>query len=681
MFSIMPLKKLLVLLAFGFLLLPAKVAAQAQLTNIPTIYINTVGGAAITSKTVYVPGFLTVVGGDSSDVKVMDTMEIRGRGNSTWSAQYPKRPYRIKFNQKRHLLNMKDDAKDWVLLANYFDKTMIRNAVAFDIGQYIGMEFTPSVKFADVFLNNVYIGNYMVTDQIEVGKNRVNVEKLDTTDVTEPNISGGYLIERDGFAYQEPISYFVTNKSVPFSVKDPDPDVIKPAQMTYLTTFVQNQENILFSTNWKDSLMGYRAILDTASFLRWYIASELTGNIDCFWSTNMYKRRNDPKLYYGPLWDYDIAFNNDSRKNDISKVRMLTAAFGAGGDNKVWITQMATDPWFKIAVNNMWKGIVAKGVKSHIQNYIDSLVTVLSASIKKNYEKWPTLNVIIYNEWYKYPTYQEYVNVLKDYVNTRIDFLTTSFAADVAAIPVVPPSVAPFKLENYYYSVTNKTSATLMDAQSQSTLDSTRVVLYSNSVDSRYSQQWKLVAMSDGSYQFINRYTNKSIRSNGLNHTPRLFTNNLLDTRQRWKIVPSSSTIGGYRLVNVNTGYVLENPSGSTALNTYVNENPAATTENTNQAWLLDKVAALPVGLNDVQFALNLQYGPNPVSDQLNVQIGGYCSDARLEVFDLRGARVLLQPMNTVEATLNVHGLSDGLYILRFTAGQQCQTVKFLVKH
>jgi hypothetical protein len=676
----MSIKNLLVLFAFGFLLLPAKMAAQAQLTNIPTIYINTVGGVGITSKTIWVPGFLTVVGGDSSDVQVRDTIEIRGRGNSTWNAQYPKRPYRIKFSQKRHLLNMKDDARDWVLLANYFDKTLIRNAVAFDIGQYIGMEFTPSVKFADVYLNNVYIGNYLVTDQIEAGKNRVDIEKMDTTDIAEPNVSGGYLFERDGFNTGE-LVYFFTNKSVPFSVKDPDPEVIKPAQLTYLTTFLQNHENTLFSTNWKDSLTGYRAILDTASCLRWYIASELTGNIDCFWSTNMYKRRNDPKLYYGPLWDFDIAFNNDSRKNDISKVRMLTAAFGANGDNKVWITQMASDPWFKIGVNNMWKSILAKGVKAHIQSYIDSLVTVLDASIKKNYEKWPTLNAIVYNEWYKYPTYQEYVNVLKDYVNTRVDFLTTSFAADVANIPVVPPAPTPFKLENYYYSVTNKTSSTVMDLQSQSTLDSTRVVLYANTVDSRLSQQWKLVPMTDGSYQFINRYANKSIRSNGLSHTPRMFTNNLLDTRQRWKIVPLTTITGAYKLVNVSSGYVLENPNGATASNTYVNEVIVATTENTNQAWLLDKVAPLPVGLNDVPFALNLQYGPNPVSTHLFVQIDGVCTDARLDVLDLSGRHLLQQFMNSTEADLNVQSLADGLYILRFTAGQQFQTVKFLVKH
>lgn len=674
----MPIKHLLTFLVFGLMLFPANLTAQEQLTNIPTIYITTVDSVPVENKTTWVPGFITVVGGDSSDVQVKDTIEIRGRGNSTW--WMAKKPYRIKFNQKRHLLNMKDDAKDWVLLANYADKTLIRNAVAFEIGQYIGMEFTPSVKFADVYLNNVFLGNYFVTDQIEAGKNRVDIEKLDTLDVAEPNVSGGYLFERDGF-YNTELVWFNTPRSVYFTVKEPDPMLIKPDQLTYLNNFVNNFETKIFSTTWKDTLSGYRAILDTASFLRWYIASELTGNIDCFWSTSMYKRRNDPKIYYGPLWDFDIAFNNDYRRKNHTSVRMIDTRSNYGAfDNRTWINQVATDPWFKIGVNNLWKDIIAKDIKNHLQTYIDSLVTVLDSSIIKNYEKWPTIDSLIYNEWYKCPTYQGYVDSLKTYVNNRVDFLTTSFASDVANIPVVIPPTPPFKLEKFYYSVTNKTSGTLMDVLNQSTLDSTRVVLNS-AVENKLSQQWKLLPMTDGSYQLINRYTGKAIRSNGLNQTARLFTANTADTRQYWKIEPMVMGNGTYYLVNASSGNVVENTSGTAAGNTNVAEKPIASTERTNQAWLLEKVDPLPVGLNDVQFELNLQYSPNPISDRLFVQIDGICPDARLEVFDLRGTRLLQQPMNMNEATLNVQGLSEGMYLLRFTAGQQCKTVKFLVKH
>lgn len=647
------------------------------MTNIPTIYINTVGGAAINSTSVWVPGFLTVVGGDTSDVRVNDSIQIRGRGNATWGL--PKKPYRIKFNQKRHLLNMKDDARDWVMLANYADKTLIRNAVAFEIGQFIGMEFTPSVKFADVYLNNVFQGNYMFTDQIEIGKNRVDVEKLETTDVADPNVTGGYLIERDGWYSKEPV-YFFSNKSVPFTVKEPDADVLQPAQLTYITNFVNNFESKMFATEWKDSVKGYRPLMDTASFFRWYIASELTGNIDCFWSTSMYKRRNDPKIYYGPLWDYDIAFNNDKRRNDIARVRMndATSSNGAFG-NRTWIDRVSTDPWFKIGVNAMWKQFLSKDIKAHLLAYIDSLVLEMDASIKKNYERWPTINTLIYNEWYKYPTYQEYVNVLKAYVNTRVDFLTTSFAADAASVPVVIPPTAPFKLENYYYTITNKTSSTLMDPDYQAVADSTRTVL-NGAVIGRMSQQWKLLAMGDGSYQIINRYTNKALRSNGLNRTARLFASNPSDIRQRWKLQPMAMGNGTYQLVNVSTGNVLENTSGSTINRTYVNENPAAASETGNQAWLFDKIDPLPVGLEDVSIGLNLRLGPNPASEYLTVRLGERCIDGRLEVFDLRGKRLMEQNMTETETDLNLHDLAEGMYLLRFTAGRQCQTIRFLVK-
>jgi hypothetical protein len=111
-----------------------------------------------------------------------------------------------------------------------------------------------------------------------------------------------------------------------------------------------------------------------------------------------------------------------------------------------------------------------------------------------------------------------------------------------------------------------------------------------------------------------------------------------------------------------------------------VYEHSAAEVENTNQAWMFNKMAAL-VSLNELPFALNLQYSPNPASERLFVKIDGVCPDARLEIFDLRGSRLLQQPMNTDNATLNVQGFSEGMYILRFTAGQQCKTVKFLVKH
>ena len=126
------------------LCLSAGAAERQQLTSIPTVYIDTDNSAPITGKEDYVKGTVTVMSDDDSEVCSELSMGIRGRGNSTWGM--PKKPYRIKFDSKTNFLNLPAKAKSWVLLANYADKTLMRNAIAFEISEYIGMEYTPSVS-------------------------------------------------------------------------------------------------------------------------------------------------------------------------------------------------------------------------------------------------------------------------------------------------------------------------------------------------------------------------------------------------------------------------------------------------------------------------------------------------------------------------------------------------------
>jgi hypothetical protein len=147
--------------------------AQTQRTNLPAIWIQTENSAPILDKENYVNATVTV---KSSDPKEELSIQagIRGRGNSTW--EFPKKPYRIKLDSKTSLLNLQAKEKNWVLLANYADKTLIRNAVAFKISGLVGLEYTPPVRFVDVYLNDALLGNYMLTDQIEVASKRVEVE-------------------------------------------------------------------------------------------------------------------------------------------------------------------------------------------------------------------------------------------------------------------------------------------------------------------------------------------------------------------------------------------------------------------------------------------------------------------------------------------------------------------------
>jgi hypothetical protein len=328
--------------------------AQSQLTNLPTIYITTDDGKDIQSKEVYKSGRILIKSSDPTEE--LDTItEIRGRGNSTWHEA--KKPYRIKLNKKYNLLNNKAKAKSWVLLANHKDKSLIRNAVAFKISELLEFEFSPSSRFVDLYINGDYKGNYQVTDQMEVNKNRVPVLEQDSGVVTEPEITGGYFIEVDGFA-GSPDWWFRTNKGMPVTIHSPDKDVINIPQYNYISNFTQKFETALFASNFSDPTNGYRQYVDEKSLIDWYIASELTGNPDSFWSTYMYKHYNEEKFYFGPLWDFDIAFNNDSRLGDATYKLMRTSAHNP----KTWITQLWKDDWFKRAVYLRWTEIEASGI-------------------------------------------------------------------------------------------------------------------------------------------------------------------------------------------------------------------------------------------------------------------------------------------------------------------------------
>ena len=164
-------------------------SAQTQLTNIPTVFINTVNNQSLTEKDLQIDAFLTLLSDDETETLQDDTITIKGRGNSTW--KLAKKPYRIKFNKKRNFLNLPAKDKKWVFLANHADKSLMRNAIALQIGQMLEFEFTPSFRHVDMYLNNSYMGNYLVTDQVEVGKNRVPVESQETTTVEMPDLAGG----------------------------------------------------------------------------------------------------------------------------------------------------------------------------------------------------------------------------------------------------------------------------------------------------------------------------------------------------------------------------------------------------------------------------------------------------------------------------------------------------------
>ena len=394
----------------------------SQLTTVPTIYINTEGGVGVTSKEDYVNAYVTVRGAENEEDNITEVLtEIKGRGNSTWGMA--KKPYRLKFDEKIKFLGNEAKEKNWVLLANYADKTLMRNALAFETARnMMNFGFTPSVTFVDVVLNGENLGSYMLTDQVEVKKKRVPVtEQETTTTMSDAEITGGYLIEVDGFADSE-ISWFQTSQGMKVTIKYPKDDEINSDQSAYIANYTQNMENAMFSPNFTDAELGWRKYIDEASMVDWYIACELFGNSDSWWSTYMYKERNEV-FKFGPLWDFDIAFNNDKRLGDATTLMMRTNAH----EPKTWISRWWQDAGFVSAVKTRWAELRAAGLEAFMTNYITTTATYLDASQKNNFEVWNILNTIVYNELAARGSYEAEVEFLKEYVRNRIAYLDTQF--------------------------------------------------------------------------------------------------------------------------------------------------------------------------------------------------------------------------------------------------------------
>ena len=394
-----------------------------QITNVPTIYINTEGGVPVVSKEDYVTAYVSVRGAENADDNITDVLaEIKGRGNSTWGMA--KKPYRLKFDKKIKFLGNEAKEKNWVLLANYADKTLMRNALAFETARNMfEFGFTPSVTFVDVVLNGENLGSYMLTDQVEVKSKRVPVTEQDeTTTINDPEITGGYLIEVDGFADSE-ISWFKTTKGMKVTIKYPKDDEINSDQSYYISNYTQQMENALFSTSYTNAETGWRKYIDEASMVDWYIACELFGNSDSWWSTYMYKERNEV-FKFGPLWDFDIAFNNDNRLGDATNKLMRTYAH----DPKTWIARWWQDAGFQANVKARWAEVRKAGVKEFMINYINSTENYLQMSQQNNFQKWDILNKIVYNELAARGSYEAEVDFLRQYVGNRISYLDNQFS-------------------------------------------------------------------------------------------------------------------------------------------------------------------------------------------------------------------------------------------------------------
>ena len=398
-----------------------------QLTNLPTVVINTKDAANISSKETEVASTVYVISENGTKFHYAEETGARGRGNASWD--FDKKPYRLKFDKKVQLLDAPAKAKKWTLISNHSDKSLMRNILAFEISRRVGAKYTPYCHPVDVIVNGEYKGCYQLCDQIEINKDRVNITEMEPEDISGEALTGGYLFEIDAYAYNEPEhARFYSGKGIPVTIKSPDDDDIVSEQKQYIENYFKRFENILFSNDFTNEEYGYRTMFDTESFIKHFIVGEISGNTDTYWSTYMYKERGDDKIYTGPVWDFDIAFENDLRTHPISQYNDFVYATGdssaAGGDNmKKFVSRIIKeDPVTNAQLKQMWNELRENGTLSEaaLTAFIDETETLLNDSQELNFKRWKILNKKFHQNFQALGTYEAEVGTVRDYINERL---------------------------------------------------------------------------------------------------------------------------------------------------------------------------------------------------------------------------------------------------------------------
>ncbi len=418
-------------------------SSLVQLTNLPTVIVNTVNAEEPYDKEHDITANIIIINENGIDTETSGT--VRERGNA--SRYFPKKPWRLKFDKKQNILDAPAKAKKWTLINNYGDKTLMRNIVAFEIARRLGMEYVPYCQPVDVILNGEYKGCYQLCDQIEVNPGRVNITEMDESDTEGDNLTGGYFIEVDGYADDEPAGeWFITGRQTPVTIKSPD-DGGNNAQFNYIKNYFQKMEELVFSMNY-DPTDGYRSMLDTDSFLKFFMVQELSGNPDGFWSTYMYKDRLDPIFHTGPVWDFDIAFDNDYRvypTNDIQGFLSFSGKASVAGMFNFFASYVInSDPQSLEDRARIWS--LARNDNhlsaDDINRFIDECALYLDESQSLNFKRWPILDSKVHMNPRAAGSYQGEINYLKKYISARFPKLDILMGYDpsISGVRNIPAS-------------------------------------------------------------------------------------------------------------------------------------------------------------------------------------------------------------------------------------------------
>lgn len=383
--------------------------------DMPIVSITTEEETKIASKD-YVNAKIEIVDEDGTTNMTETDISIRLRGNSTLNAD--KKSYKVKFEKKQNPLGIGDGkGKTWALLGNPYDVSLLRNLTMYKFGDKLtNMQYSPNCKSVEVYLNGEYQGVYLLSELVNVNKNRVNV--TEAVDSVEEN---GYLVEMSRYA--EGAVFDID--TVPYEIKSDlsETESIKEKQVNYISDYMKTCLSVLKKGDQKT----VEQYIDVASLVDVYIGNEIVKNVDAGWDSVYMSKDAGGKLKFGPLWDFDLTLSNVDSVLGIDSYKGFSpfTILNVNASSNPWLCYAMENEWFRKQVQERWNELQAD-----IDDLSNTVIREAEENLNsylRNFEKWDIIGTQVYTQP-KYITemtsYQEHYTYLSDWIAKRTNWLT-----------------------------------------------------------------------------------------------------------------------------------------------------------------------------------------------------------------------------------------------------------------
>jgi len=400
-----------------------------QATNLPLISIYTENSTEIFEKSIQINCRILIVNGGK--IETNETAKIKVK-DETRAYLSPKFPYSINFSSNQRILGFKSEYRNWELISNYFDRSLLRNSIALKISELMKFDYTVRCKPVDIIINGNFKGNYYICDPIEVGYNRVNISKEayeNNLNEYESDNNRGYLLEIDA-EYYNGKKHFKSNKGIYTKIVYPKEDNITPEQETHIIEKFNKIE--------KEAYEGNLDNIDLNSYSKQFLLKEFCGDLAHLYK-NYYitNNENDEKFFFGPVWEFETAFDNDKTLIPTNeKPSFCFDYYSSSGTMKYLTTKLIRNKDVIEYIQNEWDYLCDTVLKESILiDFIEEQRIYLKESAEMNFLKWDNF-VEEYDPYgfnwgtrdylfgRKGENFETSVDVVKDYIRKRFGSLS-----------------------------------------------------------------------------------------------------------------------------------------------------------------------------------------------------------------------------------------------------------------